>query len=52
MLSHCASAALAMACAMAKRNVLLRTTPCAPAGDDSAAATAKLAKAFDNGDMS
>jgi len=27
------------------------TYPCAPAGDDSTAATAKLAKAFDIGDI-
>src|SRR6185437_5583397 len=51
MLSHCASAALAMVCAIASGMFFCVTSPCAATGDDSAAIAAKLAKAFDIGDM-
>ena len=50
MLSHCASAALAMVCAIATETFFWVRT-CAPAGDDSAAATARLARPFEIGDM-
>ena len=39
-----------MVCAMASETFFCVRT-CAEAGDDSAAATAKLATAFDSGDM-
>src|ERR1700732_895199 len=51
MLSHLVSAALAMVCAIASGIFFWVTSPCAPAADDSTAATAKLARPFEIGNM-